>query len=180
MSTGVTALGEARELAEALLDGFLLDAWQEDNRLVLAIEAGDLLEAARRLRDDEKLSCRYLSHVSGADHVDYLEAIYLLRSMDHPFLIEIRVRLDRKAPVVPTVTHIWAGANWHERETFDLFGIRFERHPDLRRLLNREDMDVFPLRKDARPHRPLRPEWRWEGLEAPRRLPGEPPRRQRS
>jgi len=179
MSEGIATILEARELAETLLDGFLEEVAQIDDRLILGVAANDLPEAARRLRDDERLSCRYLSFVGGVDQVDYMEAIYLLRSMEHPFLVQIGVKLDRKNPVVPTVTHIWTGANWHERETFDLFGIRFERHPDLRRLLNREDMDVFPLRKDARPHRPLRPEWRWD-QEPPLRLPGEPPRRKRS
>lgn len=180
MTIGVGTLAEAQELAEELLSGIMLDAWQENGRLVVVVESDDLPEAGQRLRDDPHLSCRYLSHVCGVDQTDHMEVVYLLRSMDHPFPVEIRVGLDRRAPSVPTMTHIWTGANWHERETFDLFGIRFERHPDLRRLLNREDLDVFPLRKDARPHRNVRPEWRWEELEPPVRLPGEPPRRNRS
>lgn len=180
MSAGVITVSEALQHARELLTGIALDFHQEDHRLVIQVEPDDLPDAALRLHDDARLSCKYLSHVAAVDNIEYMETIYLLRSMYHPVMVEIKVRLDRKLPVVPTVTHIWTGANWHEREAYDMFGVTFEGHPDLRRLLNRDDLDVFPCRKDARPHRKARPEWKWEYLDAPRRLPGEPPRRERS
>lgn len=180
-ANNIFSTADARERAEQTLSGLALDLREQDHSLVIELEAADVVKAATLLRDDEQLSCKYLSHVAGVDNVDHLEAVYVLRSMDHPVLIELRVEIaDRTNPVVPTVSNIWSGANWHEREAFDLFGIRFADHPDLRRILNREDLDVYPYRKDARPQRKTRPEWRWEGLEPPRRLPGEPPRRDRS
>jgi NADH-quinone oxidoreductase subunit C len=180
MTEAALTIEEALELATDLLDGVFVEIHYEDDRLMIEVEPDDLLEAATRLHDDARLSFKYLSHVSGVDNLDSMATVCLLRSMDHPLLVEITVRLDREAPVVPTLTGIWDGANWHEREAYDLYGIIFEGHPDLRRLLNREDLDVFPCRKDARPHRKTRPQWRWEGLRPPRRLPGEPPRRERS
>ncbi|MBE0428708.1 MAG: NADH-quinone oxidoreductase subunit C [Thermoleophilia bacterium] len=148
--------------------------------MVIEAAAAYLVETMKILRDDEVFSFKYFNFMGGADYLDHLEAVYLLRSMLHPVMVEIRVRLDRDAPVVPSVTSLWEGANWHEREAYDLFGITFEGHPDPRRILSRPDMDVFPCLKDARPHRKTRAEWKWTALDAPKRLPGEPPRRERS
>lgn len=176
----IFSIHDALERAEVLLDGIGIDFREEDHCLVIDLEAEDIVKAAKRLRDDGALSCKYLSHVCGVDNLDHLQSVYVLRSIGHPVIVELRVKLNRTDPVVPSVTHIWSGANFHEREAYDLFGIRFQGHPDLRRLLSREDLDVFPCRKDARPHRKARPEWKWKGLEPYKRLPEEAPRRERS
>lgn len=170
----------ALERVEALLDGMASGFRDEAGCLVIDLEGDNLVEAARRLRDDETLSCKYFSHVAGIDNMDHMQSVYVLRSVEHPVAVELRVKLDRNDPVVPSVTQIWSGANFHEREAYDLFGIRFEGHPDLRRILSREDMEVFPCRKDAQPHREARPEWKWEGMPPFKRLPEEPPRSDRA
>jgi NADH-quinone oxidoreductase subunit C len=176
IETAAVGLERAEELLGGIATGFRV----VDQRLMIELEPADLVKAATILRDDPLLSCSYLSFLSGVDNIDDFEVIYLLRSLNHPVIVQLTVKLPRKEPSVPTVTGVWTGANWHEREAYDLFGIRFDKHPDLRRILNREDLDVFPGRKDARPHRKERPEWGWKGLEPARRLPGERDRRERS
>ena len=79
---------------------------------------------------------------------DRFEVVYHLYSLEHKRYVRLKVRVDEQDPVVPTVTGIWPGANWHERETFDMFGIRFAGHPDLRRLYMPEEFEYYPLRKD--------------------------------
>ncbi|MHB1361066.1 MAG: NADH-quinone oxidoreductase subunit C [Thermoleophilia bacterium] len=171
---------EALERSRDLLGKLARDLTISDWHLVIEVRPGDLPEVALRLRDDEKLSCKYLSCIIGVDYMDWMEALYLLRSQDHSVPIRIRVRLDREKPEVPSVAYIWSAANWHERESYDFFGIRFLGHPDLRRILTREDYDTHPMKKDARPHRVRRTEWQWENLGKPLRLPGEPERSNRS
>lgn len=174
--TSQQALEHARDLLGKLARELTISDWH----LVIDVRGDDLPEAALRLRDDEKLSCKYISTIIGVDYVDWMEALYLLRSQDHSVPVRIRVRLDREKPELPSVTYIWSGANWHEREAYDFFGIKFLGHPDLRRILTREDYDTHPMKKDAWPHRVRRTEWRWENIEKPRRLPGETDRRDRS
>ncbi len=99
----------------------------------------------RRLCD---LGLEYLSCLSGADWGTHLEVVYDLASLQQPVKVHLRVPVDRQQPELRTVTDIWPAANWHERECFDLFGIRFDRHPDLRRILLPEDWVGYPLRKD--------------------------------
>ena len=169
-------LENARELLGKLAVGLTISDWH----VVIEVHAEDLPEAALRLRDDETLSCKYLSTIIGVDNVDSLETLYMLRSQDHSVPVRLRVRLDREKPEVPSVAYIWSGANWHERETYDFFGINFQGHPDLRHILVRDDIDSFPLRKDARPHRKRRRTPDEDGLQPPLRLPGEHDRRERS
>ena len=74
--------------------------------------------------------------------------MYNLYSLGHKRHLRLKVRTGEEHPVVPTVTGVWPGANWHERETFDMFGIRFDGHPDLRRMYMPEEFEYYPLRKD--------------------------------
>jgi NADH-quinone oxidoreductase subunit C len=112
-------------------------------RLTAAPEAS--WDVCRLLRD---LGFEYLNCLSGVDWLSRLEVVYDLSSLRHPNKVHLRVPVKRESPVLPTVTDIWHGANWHERECFDLFGVRFEGHPDLRRILLSEDWVGYPLRKD--------------------------------
>ncbi len=171
---------EAAELAQHLLGGLATDVYLEADRIVIALEPGKLHEAALKLRDHKQLSFRYLSFAGGIDYKDRMDAVYILRSVNHPVVAEMRAQLDREQPVAPTVSDVWSTAGWHERETYDLLGIEFEGHPDLRRILTTSADGVYPLRKDARPHRQQRREWQFEGIAAPRRLPGEGDRGERS
>ncbi len=102
-------------------------------------------ELCRRLRE---LDFEYLNCLSGVDWLTHLEVVYDLSSLRHPNKAHVRLKVNRANPVVPTVSDLWPAANWHERECYDLFGIRFEGHPDHRRILLPEDWVGYPLRKD--------------------------------
>lgn len=110
-------------------------------------------EVCRVLR--EEIGLEYLSCLSGVDWIadGELEVVYCLASLSRPGKVTLRVRMPRDNPVTRSVVSLWASANWHEREAYDLFGIRFEGHPDLRRILLPEDWIGFPLRKDYRDER---------------------------
>jgi len=96
------------------------------------------------------LGFEYLNCLSGADWIEQgeLEVIYNLSSLRHKHKAQVKVRVPRGNPVVRSVVSFWKTANWHEREAYDLFGIRFEGHPDHRRILLSEDWVGYPLRKD--------------------------------
>jgi NADH-quinone oxidoreductase subunit C len=95
-----------------------------------------------------ELGFEYLNCLSGADWVTHLEVIYDLSSLRHPNKVHLRAKVNRADPLVRTVSDLWRAADWHERECYDMFGIRFDRHPDHRRILLSEDWVGYPLRKD--------------------------------
>jgi len=97
----------------------------------------------------------YLNCISSVDRIASgdLEAVYNLSSLNESAKAMVRVRVPREDPVIRSVVPIWSAANWHEREAFDLMGIRFEGHPDLRRILTSEDWVGYPLRKDYQDER---------------------------
>ncbi|MDQ7842447.1 MAG: NADH-quinone oxidoreductase subunit C [Armatimonadota bacterium] len=109
-----------------------------------------LLEVCRALAGDPEFGLSYLSFVSAIDRpaAGQLEVLYHLYSHRTKEELALKVRVDRAHPVVPSVTSIWDGANWHEREAYDLFGIVFEGHPNLRRIMMTDDWVGHPLRKD--------------------------------
>lgn len=106
------------------------------------------------LRDNEKTWFDFLSSISGVDSgEDWMEVVYHLSSIPHKnqITLKVKIQVDRNSsilPTVPSVSSVWKSANWHEREIFDLFGISFENHPDLRRILLPDDWVGYPLRKD--------------------------------
>ena len=107
--------------------------------------------AAERLRDDDSLQFNLLSDISAVDFFPVeprFELNYHLVSIPRRTKLRLRVRLRGENPAVESVTSVWPGADWMEREIFDLFGVRFEGHPDLRRILLPEDWEGHPLRRD--------------------------------
>jgi NADH-quinone oxidoreductase subunit C len=92
----------------------------------------------------------FIESITGVDWIDeqQLEAVYDFNHFDELCRIVIRTRTDRNNPEIPTISHIYQGANWHERETHDFFGIKFTGHPNLEPLLLPEDADFHPLLKD--------------------------------
>ena len=99
---------------------------------------------AQFLRDDADLSFDWLSCITALDYVaqDQLCAAYDFYSTSHRHHFAVKVYCDRKNPVIPSVADLWSAADWHEREAFDLMGITFSGHPDLRRILLPEDWEI--------------------------------------
>ncbi|MGB9722635.1 MAG: NADH-quinone oxidoreductase subunit C [Chloroflexia bacterium] len=150
-----------RRLEKVLPAGAIQEV-QESGALVLAPEF--LLEAGRYLRDTEGFD--YLSNLSGVDWIErgYFEVVYHLYAMrrgerlvrgespEGPLgPLVLKVRAPREDPRVPSVSALWPSALWQERETYDMLGIRFEGHPDLRRIYLWDEFVGHPLRKDYRP-----------------------------
>lgn len=109
-------------------------------------------EIAEYLKNEPEYSFDYLSSVTGTDYKEYLEACYHLYSVaKQQGPLTIKVRTAREGGVIPSVTPLWRSAEFQEREAYDLLGIHFEGHPDLRRILMWEGFQYHPLRKDYVP-----------------------------
>lgn len=124
------------EIAEAKLDSFLV------------VDPAAIVDVCRFLRDDPATRMNCLSNETGVDYKDRIEVVYHLFSYPLRHTAVLKVKLPRDNPVVETVEGVWKSANWMEREIFDLLGVTFERHSDLRRILMPEDWPGHPLRKD--------------------------------
>jgi NADH-quinone oxidoreductase subunit C len=115
------------------------------------VERARILDALRLLRDDPALQFEMLSDVTAVDllpKAPRFEVVYHLYSIARNHRVRIKVPVPEEEPVVASAVPLWASANWMEREVWDLYGIRFEGHPDLRRLLLYEEFEGHPLRKD--------------------------------
>jgi NADH-quinone oxidoreductase subunit C len=120
--------------------------------LTLVLKPERLIRTSEFLRNEPGLEFEYLSDISVLDRFPLdprFELNYHLLSIVNRQTLRLRVFIpDSSHPVVETITSVWPTANWHERENFDLFGIRFEGHPDLRRILLPDDWEGYPLRRD--------------------------------
>lgn len=110
-----------------------------------------IIDLLRFIKEDDLLQFIYLTDIT-AVHYPELEqefvVVYHVHSLVHHVRIRIKVPLSKSDLTIPTATVVWNGANWMERETYDFFGINFQDHPDLRRILNMDELDVFPMRKE--------------------------------
>ena len=118
---------------------------QKGDYLGLEVEREHLLAVSRFLRD--QLGFDLLSCISGIDMLDHLETVYHARSTVRGQVLQVKVRIDTVSPEVDSVVSVWPTANWLERETYDMYGIRFAGHPDLRRMLLDDDFEGYPLLK---------------------------------
>lgn len=120
----------------------------------IEVEAKDLEAAMKRLRNSQETELNYLVSVSGVEQADTFDSVYHLWSYMNQKELVIKVRVPKssvpegKLPVVPSLSNFWPAANWHERESYDLVGIRYSAHPYLRRILNPWDWEGHPLRRD--------------------------------
>ncbi len=135
-----------------------IDVYEHRNQLTIIIPPDKLLSIAKELRDNEKTSFDMLLDITAIDWLrrkNRFETVYFLYSNKYKSRLRIKVLLNGDFPECPSVTGIWESANWYERETFDMYGIKFIGHPNLRRFYMPEDFvdpesgePLFPLRKD--------------------------------
>lgn len=137
-------------LKERIL-GLVPDAeFQENKQFPMFVIPPDKMHAlAVRLKEDPDLSFDYLFCLSGVDMLKYFEVVYHMESttLQHQLVLKVRTA-DRENAAVDTVCDIWRTAELHEREVYDLLGVKFNNHPDLRRFFLEEDWKGHPLRKD--------------------------------
>lgn len=115
-----------------------------------------LLDLLKFLRDDDRMMYSRLENVTSVDWTTYFVMVYNLFSWENYEDITVKVKLDHEKPVVNSVTSVFPGVEFEEREIFDLMGIDFKNHPDLRRILLSDDFEGHPLRKDYRQIMPPR------------------------
>lgn len=148
------------ELRDLLISHFGADVLLQENtqnpQPYLTIAAARITDVCRFLRNDsrslfDRLAC--LTAIDNGPEAGTMEIIYNLHSIPYEQTLMLKVVVPRNAPgepmpTVPSVSSVWRTADWHEREAFDLMGIRFEGHPDLRRILLPADWEGHPLRRD--------------------------------
>jgi NADH-quinone oxidoreductase subunit C len=128
---------------------FALRSQEKFGELTIEIAPEKIVEACRFLK--ENLKYERLSTVTAVDRYPAeprFEVVYHLQSIARNERLRLKCRLPGENPKLDSVTGVWRAANWHEREAFDLFGIEFQGHPDLRRILMPDDWEGYPLRKD--------------------------------
>jgi NADH-quinone oxidoreductase subunit C len=122
---------------------------EEAGKDSVLVKPESLLDVLSYLRDDADFKLEYFNYVTAVDYYTYYEVVYQLTSLEHNHSLIIKTRAyDRENPSVPSVTGLWQGADFQEREVFDLMGIRFEGHPNLKRIFLWEGFDGHPLRKE--------------------------------
>ncbi|MBI4850502.1 MAG: NADH-quinone oxidoreductase subunit C [Acidobacteria bacterium] len=130
----------------------ILDIAKKIGEITIFVKRESIVELCLFLRDNEESKFDLLSDLTGVDRGieedPRFEVNYHLTSLPKRMRLRLKVRVSEEDCSVPTVTGVWPTADWHERETFDLVGVRFEGHPNLRKILTPDDLEGHPLRKD--------------------------------
>lgn len=123
----------------------------EHGMIVAQTDRENIISVLKYLKEDKELQFIYLTDITAVHYPgnekDFV-IVYHVHSLVHNIRIRIKVFLIKDDLSIPSATAVWKGANWMERETYDFYGINFVGHPDLRRILNMDELDVFPMRKE--------------------------------
>lgn len=117
---------------------------------IITINKDHIHQVLSYLKSDAEWNFHFLTDLTGMQTADekQLGVIYHLHNMMKNYRVRIKTFFPITHPEIPTATDLWSGANWMERETYDFFGVKFKGHPNLKRILNVDEMDIFPLRKE--------------------------------
>lgn len=142
-----------QQIAQALTDRFggkIVASFPDDKHPRVHLNAQAWRDVADFLLNDPAIKLDWLQSLSGVDYVadDQMACVYDFFSFDHRHCFAVKVFTPRSSPSIPSVADLWPAADWQEREAYDMFGIDFPGHPDLRRILCADDWEGFPLRKD--------------------------------
>jgi len=144
VTTALNGEQVAREITE-LLPGAVVAA----DKAAVVVTSKSLFQVAEFLKNTPALDFDYLTNLVAVDYMDYFEVVYHLISLKHNHSLVLRTRChDRDRPVVPSMVNLWRSADFQEREAYDLMGIIFDGHPNLKRLLLWEGFVGHPLRRD--------------------------------
>ena len=143
----------SNEIATILQEKFgkrILESFPDDKHPRIYVDASDWRAIAEFMIGDPRLQLDWLANLSGVDYVadEKMCVVYDLWSFELRHTFAVKAYCPRDNPHVPSVCNLWPAADWHEREAFDMFGILFDGHPDLRRILCADDWEGYPLRKD--------------------------------
>lgn len=141
---------DADYLKHSVLQVFPEASFQEEGQLFTILSNPENSYAIiAHLKTDPALAFNTLSCLTATDYLNHLMMVYILFSRKNNFSVQLKVKLeDRENPEVDSVTELWKGAELLEREVYDMFGIKFNNHPDLRRLFSPDEWEGYPLRKD--------------------------------
>ena len=141
---------QVQEIVEILKPKFSAETYEFRDEISLIIAPEQIVEVCQTLRDEFEFNL--LSEETAVDYwpqqTPRFHVVYRLRSLKKNLIIGLRVPLNGNAPLMPSIVQVFSNANWFERELWDMFGIRFEGHPDLRRVVMPYDWEGHPLRKD--------------------------------
>jgi len=136
------------EVAKQIAERFP-EAVSEVNDQAVVVKRESLFEVGEYLKSSPELNFDYLNYIAAVDYYDYFEVVYQLTSREHNHSLILKTRCyDRDKPIVPSVISLWRGADFQEREIYDLMGISFEGHPNLKHIVLWEGFEGYPLRKD--------------------------------
>jgi len=164
---------EIKGVAEKLLAGYIVNISERCNDIIIEVDSRNILKCLTILKNNENIAFDFLVDVVGVDNSQYLlkkekakkgeepaveapkapalpryEVVYLLLSLQHNKRLIVKARVSEDNMTIDTVTSLWKAANWPEREVYDMYGIKFNGHPDMRRLLMWDEFKDYPLRKD--------------------------------
>ncbi|MFC1966053.1 NADH-quinone oxidoreductase subunit C [Chloroflexota bacterium] len=136
------------EVGRQITDKFPEAVCEASSETVL-VKSESIFNVIEYLQGNPEFDFDYLNYITAVDYLDYFEVVYQLTSRKHNHNLIVKTRCyDRDKPVVPSIVRLWRGADFQEREIYDLMGIRFEGHPNLKRIALWEGFEGHPLRKD--------------------------------
>ena len=144
MTVSLSGNEVAKQIAKQLPEAVI-----EASGEAILVNSESIFDVAEYLKSRPELDFDYLNYITAVDYYDYFEVVYQLTSLKHNHSLVLKTRCyDRDNPVVPSVVGLWRGADFQEREIYDLMGISFPGHPNLKRIVLWEGFEGHPLRKD--------------------------------